>query len=247
MKNLLLSVVLITALAFVFLACGGDDDPETIDLYVGLNTAQGFWTGEAITPDFPEIEGIEFEWAKADALSNVLESSDSFTPSSPGQYRITATAGDQTDYAEFLVAPAALKNTNYTWFMNRVYTSNVFASTQFNETVEITPTKFALQEVKIGGANGDSFTFTITDWEAQSTRPTFANSFATGFTSGYKVTGTTTATGDYASLSTMTEFYILMGGTNNGQFVRSNGTASTSTITSRYYEKTKSSLGWDIN
>jgi hypothetical protein len=246
MKNMLWTIALIAALSFVFVACGPEDDPnESVTLYVDL-LANGFWTDDTIGVDVPDIEGITYEWAKADNVGTALGTGSTFTPGTngPGKYRVTVTAGEQTDYAEFVVAPAALKNTDNTWYMNRTATGN--GSPNYNETVEITPTGFALKEFTTAGAPAEgSFTFTITDWVTQSVRPTFANNWpSTGFNSGFRVTGTGTATGDYTSLASVTSFYIFMGGNNNGQFVRSNGTAATSTITERYYEKTKVNSAW---
>jgi hypothetical protein len=255
MKNLLLSVVLITALAFVFLACTGDDE-ETIDLYVTL-AANGFWTDDTIGVDTPDIEGIEFEWYKSDSPLSILGTSSTFKPGTgngPGKYTVSVTAGEQIATASFLVAPEALKNTDNTWYMNRTATGN--GSPNYNETVEITPTKFDLKEFPTNPtATAGSLTITITDWAVQSSRPAaisgsqhFGNA---DYTSGWKATiGSISATGDYdkPAPNAMTEFYIFTNST-GGRFVRSSAQGTTApftpVVTDRFYEKNKAGSGWN--
>jgi hypothetical protein len=174
MKNLLMSVVLITALSFVFLACGGDDD-EVTPLSGNVYLSDG-WTTEALVAAYPDgHDEATFEWYKDNAPISGA-SGPSYTPTAVGKYKVYVTSGDETEVSnEVLVGDIAFKGT---WKGTN--------SGNDEEIVIISPTQFKLDTDVTTEGQKEFFYFAITKWET-------ASAF-TGVTGGttVKVTGTTT-------------------------------------------------------
>jgi hypothetical protein len=216
MKNLVWSVVLVAALAFVFTACGPD---ESESISVTLHApAEGNWTGfqwEATS----DTDDVTYQWTLD---GTPIGTSSTCTPSNKtsGLLKVTITKDDLEDYSTAFVAPGVLYSANG-WKM----AGSANGSLNYNEDVTITPTSFKLVESKTNGsASGGQFTFTITDWAPLTTTApsNIGNNAEVG--SGYgnyiKVTGSyTEKVGDYASL-TGTEFYIRLNDAGNS-FCRS--------------------------
>jgi hypothetical protein len=264
---LLWTIALIAALSFVFVACGGDDDPDPVALSVYIETlSDDPWTGEALTAVTPEkFEGeITYAWTN-EAGTSVGQNSDTYSPTAFGTYTVTVTSGSETAYDSVLVGPKVFG----TWYLNSSNAANkglsdVTTAIDFNETLTITNNSstsdtYIVVETKAPGASGTAggYTFTITSWtkvdksDLTITDPPthFASAYA-GCDTAYRVQGTfTSKSGDYAQTGnanfTGTYFYILAG---NDKFVRTvpkdTNVTTGIAIFPRLFEKTKSSTGW---
>jgi hypothetical protein len=192
MKNLLWSVVLITALAFVFLACGPEEDPP-----LSLNLPATAWTNEPLTADGDSIVGVV--WTGPGGFT---ATSATITPTVPGIYYVTVTAAadseDQPKTGSCLVGPGELKGD---W--------EAIASLGETESVTITVERFQLETDE---TPPEHFAFNITNWEKVSKPAEVTSTLPSDYTTGYKMTGTIdSAYTDHSYVSiTGTQFYIFV-------------------------------------
>jgi hypothetical protein len=193
MKNLLISVVLITALSFVFLACGGDDDPEPLSVYL-----TGGWDDEALVANIPVgHDEATFVWT-LNGLPVSLETSNTIANPELGLYKVVVTSGDAVEQDTMLVGPGKLKGL---WYRNQV-TNDQIGGTQVttNETLTVSPNGYLVVEASLAGvATGDRYRFAISNWEGPSSTYNISITTGSGFstfistnfpaTNTYKVTG----------------------------------------------------------
>jgi hypothetical protein len=259
MKNLLLSVVLITALAFVFLACGGDDEEDDAFSFDGISG--DLFTGSIITANGTGI--AVYQWVLEDDIDTDLSTTATFTPDKVGKYTLYV-MGNDGDMAnvKFLVGPSDLKGT---WYMNSASQTQIQGITAptYNETVTITSNGYLLVagSLQDGTPDGDHYTFAISNWEKeggyQITIPTTSSGFSS-FASitkfpvaeTYKVSGKFEdvhgyATGDSVGTAPFTDTYLYIRfNPTDKQFFRSIPANKSSSSTSllaveRFFENTK--------
>jgi hypothetical protein len=221
MKNLLWTIMLITALAVVFTltACGDDDGDEPLSITItGAATeaygVYGAWTDDVLTVRAtPSDATITCFWEDDDGN---ITSGVTFTPTEVGSYYLTVSNGIEMKFAEFLVGPKELKGTWKATIVGGSANGEV-------ETVVITPALFKLDSTATSDSvNGGTefFYFTIDTWAKMSTGVPAAYSV------GYTVTGTAIEDG-YTGAADYTMFNIFYSSTPTIKFRRTQGNGTT--------------------
>jgi hypothetical protein len=240
MKNLLWSVVLIFALSFVFLACGGDEgeDPEylgalSIDMPVG-----GAWTGGTLTAEYTPIatgtndtvENLTFTWKVNGTTVHSGLGEDTCTATTvPGRYTVTVSLEgyEDTTSAAIVVVPTIFRST--TWTASYTDSGSWVETVTFPYDNDAPLFSLTSNRTATAPASGtEYFKFTITNLEVVNPIPTLTASqdstINTWAVAGYKLTGTT----DHVGYSVLTAFSIYIdNATSPTKFARTQGNTNT--------------------
>jgi hypothetical protein len=210
----MIGIIAVTAIiGFTFFACG--DPPEEDNSLKGKVTITDEY-GDTLTAAIPgtelfaefsvSTEEVTFQWQKGpwEALNSQYEdiegeTEDSYTANAPGRYRVKAISkSDPTDFktSDYVII-AEFAAFLGTFYMTGTATGGDPATVNYNEIAEISEKRISVRDDYTGitppdPLKIDMFDFEISGWEKVTfpVTPVNPSGALTGYTLGYKLTGT---------------------------------------------------------